>query len=51
MIEKFIINRTAPDVMSKFLNQILDKQAERFVMDLWIELIFNQLKLENGVEL
>ena len=51
MIEKFIINRTSPDDLTKVLFAVLDKQAEDFVTKLWKELIFNLLKLENKLDL
>ena len=50
MIEQFLFKKGIPDQLVKILGGVLDTQTEKFVMNLWTEIIFSILKVKNEIE-
>ncbi len=49
MIENQLVKRSYPEKIIKRLSDLLGDETEEFVIKLWKVLIFEQIKLQNGV--
>lgn len=49
LVEKKLFSRSHPDKIIKILKQLLDDDAEEFVIRLWKRLVLEHLKLQNGL--